>query len=80
MKNLPQLVEWVCLVFIFVSTSQSFKLNSRFSRPTALFGELRLLIHGTKNAYTTLRPNDLIIYRLDTDIDGCSLRIGVFGT
>ena len=41
-------------------------------------GEMKLLIHGTKNAYTTLRTNDLIRYSLDLEVEGCSQRLGVY--
>jgi len=50
-----------------------------FRSHTALYGELRLLIHGTKNAYTTVRKNDLVLFRLDKEIDGCTMGLGVFG-
>ena len=45
-----------------------------------MVGDMKILIHGTKNAYTTLRPNDLIQYKLEAgkEIDGCSRRIGLF--
>lgn len=47
-------------------------------RYTALHGELRLLIHGTKNAYTTVRKNDMILYKLDSEVDGCIMGLGIF--
>ena len=45
-----------------------------------MVGDMKILIHGTKNAYTTLRPNDLIQYKLEsgTEIEGCGKRIGLF--
>jgi len=44
---------------LFPSTSVGPRAHS-----TQLFSELRLLIQGTKNAYTVVRPNDVILYQL----------------
>ena len=43
-------------------------------------GDMKILIHGTKNAYTTLRPNDLIQYKIEIgeEVEGCGKRIGLF--
>ncbi len=30
--------------------------------------EIKILIQGTKNAYTTIRKNDVILYKLDNTI------------
>ena len=42
-------------------------------------GEMQLLIQGTKNAYTTVRANDLIVYELDfPDNEDSPLGIGLY--
>lgn len=50
------------------------------TRRMNMAGDMKILIHGTKNAYTTLRPYDLIQYKLEKgdEIEGCSKRIGLF--
>jgi len=45
---------------------------------TQLYAELRILIHGTKNAYTTLRNHDVIIYQLTKSIEGRTRALGVY--
>ena len=45
---------------------------------TQLYAELRILIHGTKNAYTTLRNHDVIIYQLTRSIEGRTRALGVY--
>lgn len=45
---------------------------------TCLHGEMRILIHGTTNAYTTLRPYDLILYELEIKVKGKERGIGVY--
>ena len=45
---------------------------------TCLYGEMRILIHGTTNAYTTLRPYDLILYELEIKVKGKDRGIGVY--
>ncbi|MEY2798422.1 MAG: ribonuclease [Actinomycetota bacterium] len=40
--------------------------------------EMRILIHGTKNAYTTIRPNDVVFYKALGELNDISqLRLGV---
>lgn len=54
----------------FLASVQSLWSTHLFSgsyrKNLSLFGELRLRIQGTKNAYTTVRPNDVILYKLNT--------------
>lgn len=52
--------------------------NNNFfhSKPQKISAELRILIQGTKNAYTTARTGDILSYRLPSPIDGCTLRLG----
>ena len=44
-----------------------------------LWGEMQLLIQGTKNAYTTIRKNDLVVYELlDPESDDAPYGIGLY--
>lgn len=52
-------------------------VNNKISS-TALFGEMRILIHGTKNAWTTLRPYDLVLYELEIKVKGKERGLGVY--
>lgn len=52
-------------------------VNNKVSS-TALFGEMRILIHGTKNAWTTLRPYDLVLYELEIKVKGKERGLGVY--
>ena len=45
---------------------------------TALYGEMQIRIHGTKNAYTTLRPYDCVLYLMDNVIDEKDRSLGVY--
>lgn len=45
---------------------------------SSLFAEMRILIHGTKNAWTTLRPYDLILYELEIKVKGKERGLGVY--
>lgn len=40
--------------------------------------DMRIKIHGTKNAYTTLRNDDVVIYELEFPREGCSKQLGVY--
>ena len=58
---------------------QSTKIWNRNRKPNAgLFAEMRILIHGTLNAWTTLRPYDLILYELEIKVKGKERGIGVY--
>jgi len=41
-------------------------------------GDMRIKIQGTTNAYTTLRPLDVVLYGLDPEVNGKSRALGVF--
>jgi 2-iminobutanoate/2-iminopropanoate deaminase len=43
-----------------------------------LFAEMRILLYGTKNAYTTLRSGDAVFYKLETPIEDKDTAIGLF--
>ena len=45
---------------------------------TSLFAEMQILIHGTKNAYTTIRPYDLVLYKLEMKVKGKERGLGVY--
>ena len=45
---------------------------------TFLFAEMQILIHGTKNAWTTIRPYDLVLYRLEMKVKGKERGLGVY--
>ena len=61
------------------STNVGLKVrNSKRNSATALFAEMRILIHGTKNAWTTLRPYDLILYQLEIKVKGKDRGLGVY--
>mmetsp|Transcript_3843 Transcript_3843/g.3987 ORF Transcript_3843/g.3987 Transcript_3843/m.3987 type:complete len:375 (+) Transcript_3843:193-1317(+) len=77
------LVSFVCLNFVksFLKHSTNFGLTelcNKKSNNAALFAEMRILIHGTKNAYTTLRPYDLILYELEIKVKGKERGLGVY--
>jgi enamine deaminase RidA (YjgF/YER057c/UK114 family) len=46
--------------------------------PRKLLAELRIQIHGTKNAHTTLRNHDVVLYKLDPPVEECVRGIGVY--
>lgn len=54
------------------------KLGEKKAFTTSLFAEMRILIHGTKNAWTTLRPYDLILYGLEMKVKGKERGLGVY--
>ena len=39
---------------------------------------MRIKIHGTKNAFTTIRSNDIVLYQLENQIDGLDKSIGLY--
>jgi 2-iminobutanoate/2-iminopropanoate deaminase len=45
---------------------------------TSLFAEMQILIHGTKNAWTTIRPYDLVLYKLEMKVKGKERGLGVY--
>ena len=45
----------------------------RSKRSGFVLHDFRLLIHGTKNAFTTVRPFDVLLYRLEEAVDGATL-------
>lgn len=59
MLLLYSLLQWTCL-FIMIASTSSLRLHMSSSSR-----EIKILIHGTKNAYTTIRKNDIILYKLD---------------
>lgn len=77
------LVIFICLNFAksFLKHSSNFglkELSNKKSKNAALFAEMRILIHGTKNAYTTVRPYDLILYELEIKVKGKERGLGVY--
>lgn len=60
--------------------SSSILKEASFRNKTSLSAEFRLLIQGTKNAYTTVRSGDILSYRLDQAESERSIRLGVFGS
>lgn len=52
--------------------------NRDSTSKTSVFAEMRILIHGTLNAWTTLRPYDLILYELEIKVKGKERGIGVY--
>ncbi len=60
--------------------SSSFLKEASFRNKTSLSAEFRLLIQGTKNAYTTVRSGDILSYRIDQAESERSIRLGVFGS
>ena len=55
-------------------------IRNSYKNNQILHAEMRLLIHGTKNAYTTIRSGDVVIYELEepTLNRGCTKRIGLY--
>jgi hypothetical protein len=39
---------------------------------------MRIRIHGTKNAYTTIRSNDIVLYQLENEVDGLERAVGLY--
>lgn len=61
------------------STNVGFKLwDNKMKSKTGIFAEMRILIHGTKNAWTTLRPYDLVLYELEIKVKGKERGLGVY--
>jgi len=80
----PDMVLFIYLLsLINLSFISGLLLSGRVVSPTStlrLYGELRILIHGTKNAYTTLRPYDLVMYELPRAIGSCTRALGVYSS
>lgn len=70
----------VFISFNLVSYALKFQRKSITSNKFALSYEMRIRIQGTKNAYTTLRPFDVVLYDLQKSIeDSVQLkRLGVY--
>eukprot|EP01041_Mallomonas_annulata_P005429 gene5429-10884_t len=78
-----------CVVFSIFCYIQAYILNNNLNiwgakrlnhRSQIVNAEIRILIQGTKNAYTTIRPYDVILYGIETNADGQSSRLGVLTT
>lgn len=53
---------------------------SGLHRLQPLSAELRILIHGTKNAYTTVRSGDVLSYKHSEAVEGQTLRLGTLSS
>ena len=62
--------------YSLVHAMKSFVRKGTFS--TSLFAEMQILIHGTKNAWTTIRPYDLVLYKLEMKVKGKERGLGVY--
>jgi len=63
-------------IFLLVSTSFHHKFSSSRSLHQ-LQASIRLLIQGTKNAYTTIQTGDVVSFKTSKPQDGKSIRLGV---
>lgn len=50
------------------------KMKTGTLSSTSLYAEMRILIYGSKNAYTTIRPDDLVLYSI-TPVEADSGRL-----
>ena len=69
------------MIFYICNLQINGYITARQSRPkSSLNAELRLLIHGTKNAYTTIQSGDIVIYELESPntITGANKGLGLF--
>lgn len=53
-------------------------LQIRKCRSRTFLEAIQVKIYGTKNAYTTLRPYDVVLYKMDEEIDGKETALGLY--
>jgi len=63
--------------FLNRGNSNFFTTNKALCNNIQLSCGIKILIQGTKNAYTTIRQNDVISFKLEEPIDGCTEAVGV---
>jgi enamine deaminase RidA (YjgF/YER057c/UK114 family) len=70
---------WAVVLFLFLlCRSHSYRLRRIPAAPRKFLAELRIQIQGTRNAHTTLRNNDVVLYKLDPPMEQCVRGIGVY--
>ena len=73
------MLKFLFYIFLTVSSLKHPCPVKRFhGKGSKCSAEIKILIQGTKNAYTTLRPFDVVTYDLNEKIEGCSVGLGVY--